>query len=83
MPIGTQEKIDEALKFLFERACRGEGTCTLSYLYNANPNVITIQMEDDGPAAEASDYQEIGHLVDDLTYLRDENMNVIAFNIGW
>lgn len=108
-PIEAQNQLDIALEELFVNVCSyayegsdEPGKVKVDYLYNSNPDSITIQITDWGmpfdplerkdPQTPASVMEaSIGglgifmakRLTDDLTYLRDEDRNIVAFKKSW
>ena len=108
-PIAVQNQMDIALEELFVNVCNyayadkdEPGTCTVDYVYNANPHAMTIQLSDQGvpfdplehgdPSLPTSieDAQVGGlgiymtrRLVDDLSYVRDGDTNIVAFHKTW
>ncbi len=108
-PLSAQNKIDMALEELFVNVCRyayahdeQPGEVVISYVYNASPNALTIQIDDTGipfdPLAynekskdspfDVNDPEGMGikltlSSVDDFSYVRDRDHNIVAFVMRW
>ena len=106
-PISAQNQLDIAMEELYVNICNyaygdGTGDCRVDYVYNTNPNSITVSLADWGAPFDPlrkedpekpSSIQEakIGglgiflakNLTEDITYLRDGDMNVISFRKSW
>lgn len=108
-PITIQHKVDVALEELFVNVCRyaytnedKPGEVRIDYVYNANPNAITVTLTDWGVPFDPIAYADptkpksvaaatIGGLgifmakksVDDMSYIRDDDANVVALRKVW
>ncbi len=108
-PITVQNKLDIALEELFVNVCHyayaeeeRPGKVRVDYMYNANPNSITVSLTDWGVPFNPIEYADptspssveeakIGGLgifmakqsTDDMSYVRDNDTNVVAFRKVW
>lgn len=93
-PLDAQGKIDVVLTELFTSTCtrmgeNAHGQVTVEYVFNTNPNALTLSLTDEaaafdplGPDADESIRRAIT-LVDDFSYIRDGERNVVAFRKMW
>lgn len=108
-PISVRNQIDIVIEEIFVNVCsyayqdqEEPGNCRVDYLYNANPNAITVGFIDWGvpfdPLQRADPTKpenvmdaQIGGLgiymvkrmTDDLSYVREGDMNILIFQKRW
>ena len=107
-PITAQHKLDVAMEELLVNVCRyayadqaEPGKIQIDYVYNANPNAITVSLTDWGVPFDPLEHADpmaafsfgdgeggLGILmakksVDDMSYLRDGDANVVVLRKVW
>ena len=89
-PLEVQRIIDAALTTHFDDACRlayasfeEVGTVQMSYVFGSDSRSVVVGLTDWGAPFDPAESDISYGDVDDVAYMRDNDMNVIAFRKKW